>query len=161
MSSWFRTMPLVRELLQESQIVLVEQPDVLDLAAQDRDALDADAPREAGVLLGIVADRLEHGGVHHAAAQDLDPAASFAHRAAGAVARPAADVHFGARLGVREEAWPQPDARALAEHVAAEGEERALEIRERNPFADDEPLHLREVRRVRQIEIVSAIHLAG
>src|SRR5258706_8698774 len=106
-----RTSPLVRELLQKPQVVLVEQPNVLDLIAQDRDALDADAPREAGVLLRVVADRFEHGRVHHAAAEDFDPAGLLAHRTAGAVARPAADVHFGARLGVREEARPEPQPR--------------------------------------------------
>src|SRR5439155_6700183 len=49
----------VRKLLQKPEIVLVEQPDVLDLVPQDRDTLDADAPREAGVFLGVVAHRLE------------------------------------------------------------------------------------------------------
>src|SRR3984893_11679989 len=75
----------VRELLQKPEIVLVKQPDVFDLIPQDRDALDTDAPREAGVLLGVVADCLEHGGMHHAAAAYLNPAAFLAHRAAGAV----------------------------------------------------------------------------
>src|SRR5476651_1498456 len=148
----------VRELLEESQIVLVEQPDVLDLIAENRDALDADAPREAGVFLRVVAHRLEHRRVDHAAAEDFDPAALLAHRAADAVARPAADVHFGARLRVREEARTEPQPRLLAEHVAREGEQRPLQVRQRDPFADDEPFHLREHRRVRQIQIVAAVH---
>ena len=81
---------------------------------------------------GVVADRLEHRGVHHAAAEDLDPAGLLAHRAAGAVALPAADVDFGARLGVREEARAEPQPRPLAEHLAREREQRALQIGERD-----------------------------
>src|SRR3954471_13556896 len=81
----------VRKLLEEPQVVFVKQPDVLDLIPQDRDPLDADAPGEAGVFLGVVADRFEHRGVDHAAAEDFNPAALLAHRAAGAVAGPAAD----------------------------------------------------------------------
>src|SRR5262249_30141627 len=51
-------MPLVRKLFQKPHVVLVEQPDVFHLVAENRHALDADAPGKAGVLLGIVADRL-------------------------------------------------------------------------------------------------------
>src|SRR5262249_28859766 len=94
--SWLRQMPLVRELLQKSQVVLVEQPDVFHLIPQDRDALDADAPGEAGVLFRVVPDCLEDGGVHHAAAAHFDPPRALAHRAAGAVTLPAAQVDLGA-----------------------------------------------------------------
>src|SRR4029077_3978398 len=132
-SSRFLKMALVRELLQKSQIILVYQPDVLHLIAQNRNALDAEAPREARVLFRVVAYRFEDRRVHHAAAEDLDPAAALAHRAAGAVARPAADGDLGARLAVREGARAQADARALAEHGASPREQRALEIRERDP----------------------------
>src|SRR3989442_2665887 len=149
---------LVRKLLQESQVVLVEQPDVFDLIPQNRDALDADAPREAGVALGIVADRFEHRRVHHAAAAHLDPAGLLAHRAARAVALPATQIDFGARLGVGEETRPEPHTRLRRKHLTREREERTLEIRERNPFADHERLDLRERRRVRQVEIVAAVH---
>src|SRR5439155_18300572 len=102
---------LVRELLEESEIVLIEQPDVFHLILQDRDELDADAPGEAGVALGVVADRFEHCGMHHAATAHLDPSGLLAHGAAHAVALPATEVDFGARLRVWEKTWPDPHPR--------------------------------------------------
>ena len=75
-----------RELLEEAQVVLVEQPDVVDAVLQHRDALDAHAEREAGDLLRVVADRFEHGRMHHAAAEDLEPAGLLADAAAAAAA---------------------------------------------------------------------------
>src|SRR5262252_2141387 len=99
------------ELLEEAEIVLVEQADVFDLVLEDRDALDADAPGEARVAFGVVADGFEHRRMHHAAAADLDPPGPLAHRAARAVALPAAQVDFGARLGVRKEARAEAHAR--------------------------------------------------
>ena len=71
-----------RELLEEAQVVLVEQADVVDAVLQHRDALDAEAEREAGDLLGVVADGFEHRRVHHAAAEDLEPAGVLADAAA-------------------------------------------------------------------------------
>ena len=49
---------------------------------QHRDALDAHAEREAGDLFGIVADVAQHVRMHHARAEDLEPARLLAHAAA-------------------------------------------------------------------------------
>src|SRR4029077_4431898 len=127
----------------------------LDLILQDRDAFDADAPREAGVALRVVADGFEHRGVHHAAAAELDPARLLAHRAAAAVALPAAQVDFRARFRVWEEARTKADTRRRRKHLLREREQDALEIGQQNPFADREPFDLSERRRVREIEIVA------
>src|SRR5262249_55223973 len=142
------------------EIVFVELSNIFDLVAENRDALDPHAPGETRVLFRIVADGFEDRRMHHAAAEDLDPAAPFAHRAARAVARPAAHIHFGARLGVREEARTETQARTLAEHLAREGEQRPLQVRQRNAFADDEPFELREHRRMREIQVIFAIDAA-
>ena len=96
------------ELLQEAQVVLVEQPDVVDAVLQHRDALHADAEREPGDLLRVVADGFEHRRVDHAAAENLEPAGVLADAAARAAAALAADVDLRARLGVRKEARAQP-----------------------------------------------------
>jgi hypothetical protein len=72
------------KLLQKSEVVLVEHPDVLDAVLEHRDALHAEAEREATDLLRVVADRLEDGRMHHAAAEDLEPAGALADAAAGA-----------------------------------------------------------------------------
>jgi hypothetical protein len=39
--------------------------------------------------------------------------------------------------------------------------ERGLEVHERDPLVDREPLDLREHRRVRRVEEVAAVHVAG
>ena len=70
------------KLLQEAQVVLVEQPDVVHAVLQHGDALHAHAEREAGDLFRVVADGLEHGRVHHAAAENLEPAGLLAGAAA-------------------------------------------------------------------------------
>src|SRR6266566_1657994 len=128
---------LIWKLLEEPKVVLVEEPDVFDLIPQDRYAFDADAPGEARVCFGVIADRFEDGGMDHAAAENLEPAAPFAHLTTGAVARPATDVHFGARLGVRKEAGTEPEPRPFAEHIARPGEQRPFQVGQGNPFADD------------------------
>src|SRR6185295_16007538 len=99
---------------------------------------DADAPRKSGVALRIVAHRFEHRRMYHARPADFEPAGLLAHRAAVAVALPAADVDFGAGFGVRKKARAEPHARASAEHIAREGEQRPFQIRQRDPLADDE-----------------------
>src|SRR5579883_1946755 len=76
---------LASELLEEAQVVGVEVADVVDAVAQQREALDAESPREAGVAFRIVADAGQHLRVHHARPQHLDPAGALAHAAAAAV----------------------------------------------------------------------------
>src|SRR6266699_3253806 len=70
------------ELGQEAQIVLVEQADVVDPVLQHGDPLDTEPEGETGVTLRVVADLLEHRGVHHPRAAHLDEARSFAAAAA-------------------------------------------------------------------------------
>ena len=77
-----------------------------------------------------------------------------------AVAEHAADEHFGARLGVREEARTEQHLRAVLEQLVQERRERALQVRHRDALADDEPFDLLEHRRVRQVEVVAAVDLA-
>src|SRR5581483_3882962 len=97
------------ELPQEGEVVFVEAADVRDPVLQHRDALDAHAEREAGVRLGVDAAVLEHPGMHHAAAHDLDPARPLAHGAALRAADEARDVDLGARFREGEEARAEAD----------------------------------------------------
>src|SRR5678815_235068 len=116
--------------------------------SEDRDALDPQSPGKAGDLFGIVANRLEDGRVHHAATAELDPPGFLAHLTAGAVALPAADVDFGARLGVRKKARADPDARVGREHLTYERVQCALEVGHRDVWSDDERFDLAVGRRV-------------
>src|SRR5262245_54861338 len=151
---------LIGKLFQKPQIVLVKQSDVLHPVPQNRNALDADAPGKTRIPLGIVPDGLEDRRMHHAAAAQLDPARFLAHRAAGAVALPAAQIDLRARLRVRKKARTEPYANGWREHLAREREQRPLEIGQRQSFTHSEPFDLTERRRVRQIEIVAPVHAA-
>src|SRR5207245_5101576 len=61
------------KLFQEPQIILVEQPDVVDAIADHGNALDAEPEGPAGPDFRIVSDVFKHLRMHHAAAGDLQP----------------------------------------------------------------------------------------
>ena len=84
------------KLLQETHIVFVEQPDVVDPVADHGDAFDAETEGPAGPDFRIVADVLEHLRMHHAAAGDFEPfLAHLFDQGAG-------EIDFEARFGVGE-----------------------------------------------------------
>ena len=89
------------ELVQESNVVLIEQTDIVDLEAAHNHTLQTDAEGVAGVFIRVDAAHLKHLGVNHAAAEDLDPALALAERATVAVAAVALDIHLRRRLGER------------------------------------------------------------
>src|SRR5439155_15712027 len=110
-----------RDLLEEAEIVLVEHADVVHAVQTQRQALDADAEREAGVLLRVVPDGFEDGRVHHAAAEHFQPSGLLAQAAALAAASLAFDVELGRRLRVREEAGAEPRPDLRVEEALGEG----------------------------------------
>ena len=115
-----------------------------------------------GVLLGVDADALEHVGVDHAAAAELDPARLRAHPAAVAVAEDAAHRELGRRLGVGEEVGAEPGADALVvEQPAHEGLDGAEQVGEGDAAVDGERLDLVEHRRVPGVEGLVAVGAAG
>src|SRR6266571_1648211 len=116
------------ELGQEPQIVLVEQADVVDSVLQHGDPLDPEPEGEAGVPLGVVADLLEHRGVHHARAAHLDEARALAAAASVALAEDAGDVVLGARLDEREVGRAQAQLQVAPEDPAAEVLEGPLQM---------------------------------
>src|SRR5215475_3748753 len=150
-----------RELPEEAQVVLEEEPQVVDAVLQHRDAFDAHAERPARVFLRIVADVLQHLRMHHPAPEDLEPAGLLAHPAAIAVTGEAQHVHLGRGLREREEGRPEADPRARPEHLAREQLERPLEVGHRDTVIDRQPLHLVEHRRMRHVDDVAAVDLAG
>ena len=90
---------------------------------------DAHAEGEAGDVFirrgveveaeAFFAHSLEHGGVDHAAAQQLDPAGMLAFAAALAAAEDAGDLHVGRRLGEGEKAGEKAGPDVGAEEGAA------------------------------------------
>src|ERR1700676_3484620 len=106
---------LLGELLQKAHVSGVEVAYVGDAVLDHGDAFHAHAEGEAGDLFGVVGGRFalrgallvdcgEDGGVHHAAAEELNPAGVFALAAAFAGAEGAGDLDVGRGLGEGEEA---------------------------------------------------------
>src|SRR5260370_7971403 len=81
-------------------------PNVVDAVLADGDALRSHAEGEAAEAFGIIAAVLQHRGVDHAGAHDLQPAAPLAHAATLAAAADAVHVDFDAWFGEREVARP-------------------------------------------------------
>src|SRR5919202_1411390 len=147
------------ELRQAPQVVLPQQAQVREPVPEHRDPLEPEAEREAGDVVRVVADRLEHGGVDLPGAAHLDPAGVLADRAAGPPAREAGDVELDRGLREGAEARPDPDLALRPEERAREAEERALQIGERDSAVDGQPLDLvedRAVGRVRRVAPVAA-----
>ena len=117
-------------------------------------------------VIAVVTDMLEHVGIHHPRAEDLDPRRALAQRAALPVgghpllAVEAGDVDLGARLSEREEVRAHPDLALVAEDRAREGEQRALEIGERDVVVDGETFELVELGGVGGVR-VGPVYAAG
>src|SRR5258705_3199524 len=101
-----------RELPEEPQVVLEEQPEIVDAVLQHRDPLDAHPERPAREFLGVIADILQDPRMHHPAAENLQPPPLLAQPATVAVADEAQHVHLGGGLREREERRPEADPRA-------------------------------------------------
>src|SRR5690606_9104381 len=140
------------ELAQDAHVALVEVPDVGHAVWHHRQALDAEAEREAGHAL--VADGLEHPRVHHPAAAELEPL--LLPRAW--VGPP--DRELGAGLYEGEVRRQEPRARARADEGARHLVDRAAQVGHRDALADDERLELVELRLVGRVDGLVAEHLA-
>ena len=145
---------------QETDVVVVEQAHVGDAPRQHRGALDAHAEGEARVALGVDPAVAQHLGMDHAAAEELEPAAVFAHAAAGAAAHDACELELQRRLGEREVVRAPLQRRARAEERSREILEGPLEVAHRDPLVDAEPLDLVKHRHVGGV-VIAAIRLAG
>ena len=149
------------ELLEEADVVGDEVADVVDVVADHGAAVDAEAEGEARPLLGVDADGLEHVGVDHPAAAQLDPARLRAHPAALALAEDAGDLELGRRLGEREERRPQPGVDVGAEVGVGERLDGAGQVAEGDAPVDDQPLDLVEDGQVAGVGRVPAVGPAG
>ncbi len=101
------------------------------------------------VIAAAGVDGLEDGGIDHAAAGELEPAV--------AAQRGGLDVDLEARLGEREKMRAETNLRGIAQKLAEEKFNRALEVGERDPFIDVKAFHLRELRQVRGVDFIAAI----
>src|SRR5437588_7580346 len=90
--------PGARELLEEPDVALEEQPAVGHAVAKHRDAFDTQPEREAGEPLRVVADVLEHLRMDQAAAEELDPPGGLARTATRSAAQEAGHRELRAGL---------------------------------------------------------------
>src|SRR3990172_5769426 len=148
------------ELAEEAQVVLEEEPDIVDAVLEHGDALDAHAEGPARHLLGVIAHIAEHVGMHHARAQDLDPPILLADAAALAPAEEAEHGHLGGGLREREERGAEADARAAAEHLPREEIEGAAQIAHGDVAVHGQALDMVEHGRMRDVG-VAPVRLAG
>src|SRR6476660_7071640 len=107
--------PSQRELFQEPEIVLEEQPDVVDAIFQHGDPIHPEPEDEAGEGLGVVADGAQHIGVNHTGAAHFQPSGLLAGPATSARAEDTADVELRSGLDEREVARAEPDLEVRAE----------------------------------------------
>src|SRR5439155_26559382 len=127
---------------------------------EDRDALEPPPEREARDLLRVVADEAEDVRVDHPRAADLDPTLLLAEPAAGALADEARHGSAERRLREREEVGYEARTHVLAEELAQQVSQRALEVGERDSLVDGESLDLVEDRIVRRIGCFTAVAAA-
>src|SRR5215470_4988738 len=138
---------------QEADVALEELAEIRDAVFQHRDAIDAHAPGKALVDLGIEATQAQHVGVHHAAAENLQPVLALA-KADLALVAAALDVDLERRLGEREERRPESHVDVIdLEERLAELVQDPFEVTEMRAFVDDEALDLVELRRMRRVRV--------
>src|SRR6185312_2156973 len=113
------SLPGLRELLEEAQVVLEERAQVGHYVAQHREALHAQAEGEAGVALRIDAAVRQHVRVHHAAAQHFQPARLT-------VGSLPANIHLGRGFGEGEVAGAEAHLEIALEEGADELCQRAF-----------------------------------
>ena len=116
--------------------------------------VDTHAEGEPTVSFRIVVDKAVEDGVHHPGAHHLDPTGLFADPAALALAERTGDIDFRAGLGEREEARSEARFGLFTKKLVVEDLERAFQVRERDPFIDNQSFDLMKHRRVRRVQVI-------
>src|ERR1700761_2317145 len=93
-------------MAEPAHVAFEQLPQVRYAVFQHRDAVDAHAPGEALIDVGIDAAGAQHVRMHHAAAEDFHPVLAFAETNLALVAA-ALDVDFERWLREREERRPE------------------------------------------------------
>src|SRR5712664_3889799 len=135
-------------MIEPAHVALEQLAQVGHAVFQHRDAVDAHAPGETLIDVGIDAAGAQHVGMHHAAAENLQPVLAFAETDFALVA-PALDVDLERRLGERKERWPESHVDVIdLEERLAELMQDPFEVAEMRALVDDETFELMKLRRV-------------
>src|SRR5713101_4084638 len=113
-------------------------PNVVDAVLADGDPFGSHAEGEAAEAFGIIAAVLQHRGVDHAGAHDLQPAAPLAHAATLAATTDAVHVDFDARFREREVARTDAHLPILAEHPSRKCDDGPLQVGHGHAATDDQ-----------------------
>src|SRR5688500_17408714 len=89
------------KLLEKPNIILEQQPNVIELVTSRARAIDAEAERKAGEFFRIDIRSAQNIGVHHPRPAQLNPYLPFADTAAVTTAIEATVINLSARLGER------------------------------------------------------------
>ena len=142
-------------MAQPAQIGLEEGAQVGDAVFQHRQAVDAQPEGEALTAVGIEAAVFHHGGVDHAASQNLHPAAALADPQ-DAVFEGAADIDLHRRRREGEIAGAEAHRHIVAlEEGGDEIAQAALEMAHMDGAVDRQALQLMEHRRVRHVAVAA------
>ena len=124
------------EFFKETGIILWEQAEVGDAILQVGDALDTHAEGVAAVLLGVDAAELQHVGIDHTTAKDLNPAGMLAESATLTATDEAGDVHLCTGLREGEVGGTQADLGVSTEHLTGKRQQHLLEVCEGDVLVD-------------------------
>lgn len=130
--------------MKEAHVVLEIMAEVVDLPLEHGDSLDSHSEGEAAVDSRVDSGSLEDVRIYHAAAEDFEPASSFANVATLAMADVAAYVNLGRRLREREIGWTHTNLRIWTEHFAGEEQDGLSKVGESHVLVDIETFHLME-----------------
>ena len=95
------------KLLEETDIVLGEHAQVLDLVFEVCDTLNTHTQSESSIFLAVYAVEFQYIGMYHTATQDLNPTGTLAEGATLAAANVAAYIHLSRWLCEGEVAGAQ------------------------------------------------------
>ena len=143
------------ELPEKSDVVLEQQPDIIDAVMKHGDPLNAHSEGKARVFLRVVPDMSEHLRVDHTAAEALDPPCFGTDPAPLPAANDASHVNLGTGLGKGEETWSESHRYFTAEELVDKLDEYTLEVAEGDTLIYHKTLNLMKHGRVCNIVIVS------
>src|SRR5215813_2339435 len=135
---------LSSKLLQESDVIFVQQPDVIQLVPQRAQPIQPQSERESGEFFGIDADCAQHVRVDHSRPAHLYPARPFADAATRAVAFEAGVIDLRARFDEWEIRGAEARACFWAEEPMHEFFDRAFQVAERDAAIYQQSLDLVE-----------------
>src|SRR5512136_357569 len=110
---------LLLELFQKTHIIRPEVADVFDAMFEHHDAFGAETSGETAELLWVVTTILQHDGVHHTAATNLQPAGASANSTTLATADEAFKIILRAGFGEWEVGRAETRAHILAKQPAS------------------------------------------